>query len=561
MKKDIPLPTPHNMPIGISDFKKLRENALWFADKSLFIKEIMENSSEVLIITRPRRFGKTINMSMLECFLKKGAEDFFEGLNIKNHPEFCTKHQNKYPVLFISFKDIGGETFEEAFTKIKIEFSKLYKSHLYLLEGKFSTVAEKETFLKICDKSIEDPGDFGQPLADILKHMRDFHNCPVILLIDEYDTPIHKSYNKPYFAQMMSFMRDIMSPALKDNSNLKKAVITGITRIAKESFFSGLNNVRTYSLLNKAYADSFGFTSDEVESFWPQDIPLEDVQRWYNGYNIGKFQIYNPWSIINCIANEGELVPYWVNTASNEFIHAFLQDAHLVIEEDLEKLLAGQAVEQILDDHLVFQDLKTSSSALWTLFVHAGYLTPEQIKLDSRGRFNVNLKIPNNEVVGVYESFVEKYFYAKRGDVRDYQDFINSLKDGNVDLFASKIRGYIAASSSYFDFSKNTPEKIFHTFMLGILVGFHENYIVKSNIEAGLGRCDIIMIPRTPGDKGFVLEFKTAQSQDQLGEKAKEALGQIKEKRYTDGLSGISEVLCIGLAFCGKSVDVAWEKI
>jgi hypothetical protein len=290
-KTTIPSPTPSNMPIGISDFRVLRRENTWFADKSLFIKEIMENSAGVLIITRPRRFGKTMNMSMLECFLKKGEEDFFEGLLIKDHPEFCASHQNKYPVIFISFKDVGGDDFAQVFTKIKIEFAKLYKEHLYLLEGNFLLEDEKKFFKEVCTESILEPAFFSKALSTLMKHMSNFHKSPVVVLIDEYDSPVHKSYNKPYFEQVMSFMRDIMSPALKDNSHLKKAIVTGITRIAKESFFSGLNNVRTYSILSEKYANSFGFTAQEVDAFWPSQIPFEGVQEWYNGYKIGKKRV------------------------------------------------------------------------------------------------------------------------------------------------------------------------------------------------------------------------------------------------------------------------------
>jgi hypothetical protein len=332
--------------------------------------------------------------------------------------------------------------------------------------------------------------------------------------------------------------------------------VTGITRIAKESFFSGLNNVETHSILGKTYGEFFGFTQEEVKDFWPSQIPFDGVQTWYNGYKIGKFQVYNPWSIINCIKNGGELVPYWINTSGNELLGDLLKNSTFQTRQELEQLLKGEAVEKTLDESLVFSDLGYSGGALWTLFVHAGYLTPESLKRTHDGDFEANLRIPNEEIKVVYAKMVQRWFFEATSDVQEYKNFIGSLNKGDVKSFVAKIRSYLSRSGSYFDFSAHTPEQVFHAFMLGLFVGFEQNYHIKSNIEAGLGRCDIVFIPKNAAThKGIILEFKTCKTEEEMGTTAESAFEQIRRKRYKDALKDVAEVLCIGLAFCGKNVE------
>lgn len=555
-----------NLPVGISNFKKLITGKYLFADKTLFIKDIIENGAKVIVITRPRRFGKTLNLSMLYYFLRKNhshAENLFEGLNISKDIPFCKEHQQQYPVIFISFKDIKEPNFQEASERIEGLIKELYIEHRYLLEGDVLYPEEKVTYMALLNKagSLDDLKSSIKLLSSYLE--RKFNQSPIIL-IDEYDTPIQQAYLRGYYQDMIDLMRSIFGKALKDNDTLGKAIITGITRIAQESLFSGVNNLFVYTLLEEKYGQYFGFTEEEVLKLLTeskQTVPMASIQEWYNGYQIGKYLLYNPWSIICCLYNNGELEPYWVNTSSNGLISKLLSDAKPYIKKQLRELLQGNTIERPLSKNLVFADIETDEEALWTLLLYTGYLKVLSHELASYCLM-AKLAIPNKEVRFVYDKIVTGWF-RQALDFDSYLDFTQSLINGDMNKLKQCLSEYIIQSSSYFDFNNNTSEKVFHAFILGLVVGLRNNYTIHSNRESGLGRFDVIFIPKNNQDRGILLEFKTSDTPDLLLNKAQEALTQIKDKFYVEIFKqhNISSVLAIGLAFCGKKMDLAHEII
>ena len=554
-----------HFPVGISSFKELIQGGYQFIDKTLFIKEIVEDSAKVIVITRPRRFGKTMNMSMLQQFLQYEKENLFAGLVINDNEEFCQKHQNKYPVIFVSFKGIKHTNFLDAYAAIRELLSKLYEEHAYLLDGNALSEPEKAKFERIRNKTTEDSAEISYAIANLTLYTKKKYNQLPILLIDEYDTPIHSAYAEGYYKEMIGFMRIVLGEALKDNNELGKAVITGITRVAKESLFSGVNNLEVYSLLRKHYGQYFGFTEEEVKSILPSDgsIPIEPICEWYNGYQIGEYRVYNPWSIINCLKNDGILSPYWVNTSDNALVYRMVEDAKPSVKIRFEELIQGKTQRQELSDNLTFGYLENDENAIWTLLVHTGYLNVVSSELDDNGQLFAIIAIPNKEVMSIYVQMVKKWFMLSNQASNYYNELLATLEQGDVSGFKEHIAEYIRESGSYFDFGKNTPERVFHVFMLGLLVGLRGKYAINSNKEAGNGRYDIIFIPRNPQQRGIILEFKTIDKVDLLPSKAKEALEQIKDKKYFQIFKqrNVESVLAIGLAFCAKQVEAVHEDL
>ncbi len=558
------------LPIGVSDFEKLIEDNYLFVDKSLFIKEVMEDGAQVVLITRPRRFGKTLNLSMLYYFLSRNYnknENLFKGLKISKEEEFCKKHQQQYPIIFISFKDVKALDYENAYDIIVKLIRELYAEHRYLLEGDLLAQDEKSIYEEILNEKAN-KASIKDSIKQLALYMaRKFKQLPIVL-IDEYDTPIQEGYSKQYYEKIVEVMRGIFGQALKDNRPgdriIDKAIITGITRVGQESMFSGLNNLEVYTLLREKYGQYFGFTEEEVINLLRQSkqtISISPIKEWYNGYQVGRYVLYNPWSIINCLKNNGDLKPYWVNTASNDLIAELLDGAKLAIKQQFEELLQGNVIEQPLSENLVFADIKTSAEALWSLLVYAGYL--KVLSSELRGyELMAKMAIPNKEVGFVYDKIIANWFY--KATSRDsYIKFIQSLEKGEINNFKNYLSDYIIQTGSYFEFNSKTSEQIFHVFILGLVVGLKEHYAIHSNQESGLGRFDVIFIPKDKSKNGILLEFKTSATSDLLVEKAQEALKQIKERRYIERFKqhNIDSVLAIGLAFCGKELELAHEVI
>jgi len=554
------------LPIGISDFKKLIEANYQFADKTLFIKDIIDDGAGVILITRPRRFGKTLNMSMLNYFLNQNQKDkpnLFENLEIAKDGEFCETHQNKYPVIFVSFKDIKEASYQNTFYAMSSLISSVYSQHRYLLEGGALYEDEKSRFNRILNNQA-DTTELQNSLQRLSEYLNRYFGVPVIVLMDEYDTPIQEAYFRGYYAELVPFMRGLLGQLLKDNSNVNKAILTGITRVSQESLFSGLNHLRVYTLLNEKYGQYFGFTEDEVVRLIDKtgyEVSINSIKEWYNGYQVGKYILYNPWSIINCLSNDGRLEPYWLNTASNELIATLLSKADPSVKYKFEELLQGKVITQSLMVNLVFTDLEKREEALWSLLLYAGYLKVLSSEV-LESRFVAQIAIPNREVSFAYHKIVEDWF-STAINLESYDRFIKTIIDGDIDRFKAYIGAYIMQSGSYFDFNANTPEQIFHAFILGMVVGLRKTYIIQSNAETGFGRCDVMLIPKDSSKQAILLEFKTAKAPELLLDRANEGLEQIKDKSYIEILHQhhIKSATAIGLAFCGKEVEMAHEKI
>eukprot|EP00919_Chromeraceae_sp_WS-2016_P000534 GHVR01001340.1.p1 GENE.GHVR01001340.1~~GHVR01001340.1.p1 ORF type:complete len:559 (-),score=93.79 GHVR01001340.1:1132-2808(-) len=552
------------LPIGISDFKEIIVGQYQFTDKSLLLKEVINDSAKVILITRPRRFGKTLNLSMLYYFFQQNnieEENLFKNLLISEDQEFCKKHQNQYPVIFLSFKDVKKSSYTAAYEDFVRLIRDLYSQHRYLLEDEVLYEDEKVVFMTLLNQQAAQR-DIESAIKQLTVYItRKFNKAPIIL-IDEYDTPIQEAYLRDYYQEMMDLMRSVLGQALKDNSCLGRAVITGITRVSQESLFSGLNNLEVYSLLREEYGQYFGFTEEEVIKLikdTKQKVLLSAIKEWYNGYQVGKHVLYNPWSIINCLKNSGKLQPYWLNTSSNALIIQLLSQAKPIIKQQFEALLQGEIIEQPLSENLIFQDIETEIEALWSLLLYAGYLKVLSSQLKG-SRLIAKIAIPNKEVGFIYDKIVEQWF-SRAISIESYDNFIQSIAEGNMDKFKMYITSYIMQSGSYFDFNSNTSEQIFHVFILGLVVGLRDRYNIHSNKESGLGRFDVICVPKDKEERAILLEFKVSDTAELLIEKAKEALLQIKEKQYIELLKQqeIKSVLAIGLAFYGKQMELIYE--
>ena len=560
----------NRLPSGVSDFNELVKGSYQFADKSLFIKEIINDGAKVILITRPRRFGKTLNLSMLYYFLQLNHPqegNLFEDLAISADAIFCKKHQQRYPVIFISFKDVKKSSYQAAYGDIVELIRQLYEHNRYLLAGDLLSASEKQTYNLLLDQEAAQ-ANVESAIKQLSLYMtRKFKQTP-ILLIDEYDTPIQEAYLRGYYPEMIDLMRSILGKALKDNTSLHKAILTGITRVAQESLFSGVNNLEVYSLLREEYGQYFGFSEAEVVKFITNtghEVSLQSIKEWYNGYQVGKYTLYNPWSIIGCLKNHGKLGPYWLNTSSNNLIKELLTKADDSIKTQFELLLQGKTIAKPLLENLVFPELEIKEEAIWSLLLYAGYLNVSSTELKDF-ELIAQVSIPNKEVMYVYDEMVAGWF--RRGtSLSSYKKFIKSLSDGDIDSFKQCLTEYIMETGSYFDFNKNTPEKVFHSFMLGLVVGLKDNYIIQSNQESGLGRFDVIFIPKDKDTKskinGILLEFKTSNTTKLLPSKAQEALEQIKNQQYTQLFKqhDVTSVLAIGIAFCGKQLGLAYETL
>jgi Predicted AAA-ATPase/PD-(D/E)XK nuclease superfamily len=557
--------TQMKLPIGYSDFGRIIRDKMEYVDKTLFIKEILDNSHiQATIITRPRRFGKTLNLSMLRYFLSaevdgQSTKDLFDGLKITEYPDAYMSHQGKYPVIFLTFKDIKSLTYEEAYSYFRHLISQLYDEHKYLLSSPQLTDHQRKNFLAILGKSA-DFGLLNNSLYDLTRYLNQHHGIKPWLLIDEYDSPIQASFFHGYYEQMISLMRGLLGSALKDNLFLERAVITGIMKVSKESLFSGLNNVMVYSLFNTKYSEHFGFTEAEVFGFLNKsqlNHLIPKIKHWYNGYQAGDTTLYNPWSIINCLDSGGELKLYWVNTSDNVLLEHLLARADSLMKIDIESLLHNESITALIDENISFKDLETSSDALWSLLVATGYLKV----LHNEQKYALKqceLAVPNFEVLSLYQTLVQSWLIAPAGQGR-YLAFLFSLTEGRIDEFSQYLQKYLLETMSVFDASGKEPEKFYHGFVLGLIVSLSDTHEVQSNRESGYGRYDVILIPKDPEQLGIILEFKTVTSEkEDLEQAAQQAVQQITDRQYETVLiqKGIHRILKLGLAFHGKTVAV-----
>ena len=563
------------LPIGVSDFKKIIQNDYYYFDKTKLIENILNEGSEVKLFTRPRRFGKTLNMSMLKYFFdvkdKEENRKLFEGLNISKSEYF--DKQGEFPVISISFKNYNKNDWENGFKSVKSIFSDIYAEFEYLMEH-----LNKRDLKRFEDIWLEkDEGDWEKSLLNLTRYLYNYYGKKVIILIDEYDQPIINSYIRGYYKEAIDFFKNFYGTVLKDNEYLEMSVMTGILRVAKENIFSGLNNIKIHSILNKRFTEYFGILENEVEDAlkdFGMEYDLQDVQKWYNGYLFGDTKVYNPWSIINFL-DEEELGAYWVNTSGNQLIQLYLQRLKNEIFEDFSKLLNEESIFKFINESMTFDNLEANfEKNIWNLFFHSGYLTLAENY--NKMKNNVSLKIPNKEILEMFsEMFIEVYFK------RPYAFFnmTNALEKGDMKNFKIELNKILLENVGIFDVSGTYKEQFYHGLMLGLVLKMRNEYEISSNGFAGKGRYDLLLKPKNIFDKfnksdkkeGIIFEFKILNITEKLSEdKIKErlekeceiALKQIDEKEYVSVLrnAGIERVLKIGVAFFGKEVEVKFER-
>ncbi len=549
--------------IGVSDFRKMLTEDYYYVDKTLFIKDIMEDGSEIILLPRPRRFGKTLNMSMLRYFFEKSAQDnrqLFENLAIGQEADFMAK-QGQYPVIYLSFKELKNDNWEDCLNSFKFMIWQEYQRHSYLLKS--DVLDENDLrYYKIISNRSASLIDYQMALSKLSKYLFEYHNQKAIILIDEYDVPIQQAYIKQYYDPLISFMRNFMTAALKDNDYLEKAVLTGVMRVARESLFSGLNNLSVWTLVDEPYCKQFGFLETEVEellNYYGIESQLDDVRNWYNGYIFGNTVIYNPWSLLKYVQNwKGGLQPYWINTSDNEIVHRLISRGGPALKMELEDLLQGIAVVKTINQNISMGEVEKNDQNVWSFLLFSGYLKPLSRDIID-GEMICSLAIPNREVQTIYRDIIKSWFNDSV-----HSDFLRtmlkSLISGQIEVFASHFREYVQSSFSYFDTGGKVPEKIYHAFVLGLLVGLRPNYEIKSNREGGYGRYDVMVIPQDTSQAGIIIEFKSVEqdAENDLEQVAQLALQQIEAKEYQQELfeRGIHKIIKLGIVFRGKEVLV-----
>ena len=536
--------------LGIDDFRKIIKEDCYYFDKTNWIEELLKDRTQIKLFTRPRRFGKTLNMSTLKYFFDvKNAEEnrkLFKDLYIEKSEYF--KEQGQYPVIFISLKDLKKNTWEECFFEIKELLRNLYNDFYHIRES--LNESDLREFDKIWLKEKE--ANYDSSLLNLTKYLYNYYKKEVILLIDEYDSPLIVANQRNYYKDSINFFRNFFSIALKTNPYLKTAVLTGIVQVAKEGIFSGLNNVITYNILEKGFETFFGLSEEEVEEalkYFEMDYQIEEVKKWYDGYKFGGKEIYNPWSILNYLRTK-ELRAYWVNTSDNALIYENLSVANMDVFNSLEKLFEGKEIKKEISPFFTFEELERYNG-IWQLMVYNGYLKLNQ-KLEDDEYL---LTIPNYEIQTFFKKgFIDKYLIGSNY----FNPIMRTLLEGNIDEFGRMLEEIFLINTSFHDLK---AENIYHTFLLGMLIWLRDKYEVKSNGERGQGRYDILLLPLDKKKPAFVFEFKVSKTIKGLESKAEEALNQIKKKQYDVGIkeSGIDKIYRIGLAFKGKKVKIKYE--
>lgn len=529
--------------IGVSDFRNIIANNCFYVDKTKFIEELVNDMTAVHLITRPRRFGKTLNLSMLKYFydIEGNTENrkLFDELYISN--SLAMSEQGKYPVIFLSFKDVKADSSLEMMENIAILMKNLYDKFEYIREklNQSNLMEFDEIWLK------KDNANLRGALLNLCSYLKEYYNQDVILLIDEYDTPMVSAYEHGYYDEIKMFFTTLYGSALKENPALKKAVLTGIMRISKENIFSGLNNVKVNSILEDDFAEYFGITEKEVEESlieYGLEERLPEVQKWYNGYIFGGVRVYNPFSITNFLDRK-KIMPYWVNTSSNTLINKVLKEASSSIFEELSKLFQRETINKTIDVYSNFNELKNTEQ-IWYLLTNAGYLTPvEEIDF---GKYSI--RIPNEEVHYFFErDFIRNFL----GSVDNFDRTLSYLLEGDFDNFTYELENIMLNSVSCFDFNSNSKESHYHVFILGMLLGLRRRYYIHSNREGGRGRYDLVVEPMDKSKNGLVIEFKVAKEKEELEKASEEALAQIEEKRYYEGLRdrGVERIILVGISF------------
>ena len=539
------------LPIGISDFKTVIEENYYYADKTDMIGDILDDRVMVTLFTRPRRFGKTLNMSMMKYFFEiENTEEnkkLFDGLAISNK-EYM-KEQGQYPVIFISFRNIEEENWEDCYFEIKNIISRTYNEFEFL-RGTLNQ-SELAEFDSIWLK--KEKADWKGSLKNLTRYLYKYYDRKkVVVLIDEYDTPIIQSYQEKYYKKLISFFKRFYGDVMKDNEYLQFGIMTGILRIAKEGIFSGLNNLKVNTIFSEKYSEYYGLTEEEVleaVKYYDMEYEMQDIRKWYDGYQFGKSEVYNPWSIINFL-NERELKAYWIGVSGNSMINDLLSKGDRHIVENLEKLFNEEIIYKAVRD---YTEYKFDSSDIWELFLYSGYLT---IAGEKQGE-EYPLRLPNKEIQSFFRKiFIEKFI----GNYDKFLHIIRNLKDEKIEEFAEGLEEEILSSLSYFDTDRD--EKYYKIFLIGIFIILSNDYIRLSERETGTGRADLILEPKNKENPAYIFEFKVAKDKKELENYAVEGFYQIKEKKYDVELKnkGINETIYVGLVFYRKEIKMKYEK-
>ena len=540
------------IPIGIDDFKKIRENDYYYIDKTNFIEEIGKNVGKTLLFTRPRRFGKTLNMSMLKYFFdiknKEENKKLFQDLYIEKSDFF--QEQGAYPVVYISLKGIKADTWENCLSGIKTLLRELYEEYSFIKEK--LSLSEQIEYDKIWLK--KEDGEYRNALKNLTSFLYEYYKKEVILLIDEYDSPLINAYEHGYYDKAIVFFQVFYGEALKTNPYLRMGIMTGIIRVIKAGIFSDLNNLKVYSILEKEYSDFYGFTQEEVEKALKDfniEYELPEVKAWYDGYRFGNSDVYNPWSILNFIQSE-ELRPYWIETSGNFLINNILKNVSTETIEILENLFNGISMEENISGNSDLSVLM-GEDEIWELLLFSGYLTIDE-KIGESYEDIYTLRLPNREVK---EFFRKKFIDVNFGE-STFRKSMEALKKNNIKDFEKYLQNILLKSASFHD---TKSEIFYHGLILGMMFYLDRDYIVKSNEESGLGRYDVSIEPRNKNNRAYILEFKVTKNEQDLEKESKEAIEQIISKKYDTSLKerGVKGIVFLGIAFCGKLVKVNYR--
>ena len=554
--------------IGHHDFERIINEGICYVDKSFFIQRILENKNTVFLFPRPRRFGKTLNMMLLRRYFEiseTSKAPLFEGLKIKEWGQF-DQHLGKYPLIWLSFKDIKQQNWHDSYASILLLLQSEYGRHRYLETSTRLNVNDKNYVKSILNREAS-VSDYQLSILKLCEFLYLHHGVKPMLLIDEYDTPINNSYICNFYEECIGFIRLLYSNCLKDNDFLERAILTGIYRVAKESIFSGLNNLKVSTLIDDEFADCFGFTPEEVYQLLEEHYALDNeeaITRWYNGYIFGKEQvIYNPWSILSYLENtQRELKPYWVNTSSNDIIKKMIVEGDANIKQEIEVLLTGGTLRKSISEDVVFGNIQETPDALWNFFLFSGYLKVKNKVFNDEVQEG-DFLIPNIEIKTIFKDSI-LYWFSKSQTYNSFNVVLENLKKGRIKDFSKYFGDFIRQTCSYYDFADREPERIYHALVLGMMVQLQSDYRITSNRESGYGRYDVILHPLKVGLPAFVFEFKKFDEEDEesIQDTLIAAMKQMRENEYASNLQqeGHTNIHLIAIAFKGKEVKMKYEE-
>ena len=567
------------LPVGIDDFRKLRESHFYYVDKTRLIEQLLLNWSEVTLFTRPRRFGKTLNMSMLKSFFDIGTDEaLFDGLYISGNKELCDEYMGKYPVIFLSLKGVEGLTYEEAFEAFVRIMGKEVNRVSFLADSDKLTQIEREQYKGLTimknGRLAFDKEKLISSLQLLSQLLYKHYGKKIIILIDEYDVPLDKAFQNGYYNEMVSLIRGLFGQALKTNEFLQFAVLTGCLRISKESIFMGLNNFKVMSITDSRFDEQFGFTDEEVRkllSDYGMDSHFDEVKEWYDGYHFGRADVYCPWDVINHadhLRDDGDAKPqtYWINSSGNSLVRRLINRADSSTKDEIERLIAGEAIEKVIRQDLTYDEIENSIDNIWSVLFTTGYLTKVgEVKLADNESYAYKLIIPNKEVREVFVLQIQEWFKAVVANDNDTMKLLSkAILDKDETILARQLNIVMGRMISILDTKApdDMKENFYHGLLLGLLRGSNPEWLIRSNRESGDGFSDILIKPENP-DLGIVIEVKYAKEFKKLDAACDAAMAQIKEKRYDETLrdEGRCDILAYGIAFCRKRCRVAGERL